>query len=84
VVMYGNLPLSAYVFYIQKAKLNSINSLSAMDGCDRPLKNQLHSTVVSCQIFIRSRSLIACCEHAITSACQLLLAIFTKLASLMT
>ncbi len=37
-----------------------INSLSAMDGRDRPLKNKLRSTVVSCRTFIRSRSLIAC------------------------
>ncbi len=36
-----------------------LNSLSAMDGYDHPLKNQLHCTVVSCRIFIRSRSLIA-------------------------
>jgi hypothetical protein len=37
----------------------AINSLSAMDGHDRPLKNKLRSTVVSYQIFISSRSLIA-------------------------
>jgi hypothetical protein len=50
----------------------AINSLSAMDGCDRPLNsltamgihghphfNELRSTVVSCRIFIRSQSLIA-------------------------
>jgi hypothetical protein len=36
-----------------------VNSLSAMDGRDRPLKN-CRSTVVSCRIFIGSRSLIAC------------------------
>jgi hypothetical protein len=36
-----------------------LNSLSSMDGRDRPLKNWLRSTVVSCQIFIHSRSLIA-------------------------
>ncbi len=36
-----------------------LNSLSAMNGCDRPLLNQLRSTVVSCRIFIRSQSLIA-------------------------
>jgi hypothetical protein len=36
------------------------NSLSAMDGHDLPLKNWLRSTVVSCRIFIPSRSLIAC------------------------
>jgi hypothetical protein len=36
-----------------------VNSLSAMDSCDRPLLNKLRSTVVSCQIFIRSQSLIA-------------------------
>ncbi len=35
-----------------------VNSLSAMDGRDRPLVNQLLSTVVSCRIFIRSQSLI--------------------------
>jgi hypothetical protein len=35
-----------------------LNSLSAMDGRDRPLLNKLCSTVVSCQIFIRSQSLI--------------------------
>ncbi len=39
--------------------IEAINSLSAMDGRDRPLKKQLCSTVVSRQIFIRSRSLIA-------------------------
>ncbi len=39
--------------------LTSLNSLSAMDGHDRPLKNQLCSTVVSRRIFIRSQSLIA-------------------------
>jgi hypothetical protein len=38
---------------------NIINSLSAMDGHDRPLKNYLCSTVVCCRIFIRSQSLIA-------------------------
>jgi hypothetical protein len=32
-----------------------VNSLSAMDCHDRPLKNKLRSTVVSCRIFIRSR-----------------------------
>ncbi len=36
-----------------------INSLSAMDGRDRSLLNKLRSTVVSCQILIRSQSLIA-------------------------
>jgi hypothetical protein len=36
-----------------------LNSLSAMDGRDHPLLNQLHSTVVSRQIFIRSQRLIA-------------------------
>ena len=36
-----------------------LNSLSAMDGRDHPLLNQLRSTVVSCRIFIRSQSLIA-------------------------
>ncbi len=37
-----------------------VNSLvSAMDGRDHPLLSYLRSTVVSCQIFIRSQSLIA-------------------------
>ncbi len=41
------------------SRLASLNSLSAMDGHDRPLLNELCSTVVSCRIFIRSWSLIA-------------------------
>ncbi len=36
-----------------------INSLTAIDGHDRQYFNELHSTVVSRQIFIRSQSLIA-------------------------
>jgi hypothetical protein len=51
-VMRGN-PKDGYT------RLRSINSLSAMDGHDRPLKNYLHSTVFSCQFFIGSQSLIA-------------------------
>ena len=37
----------------------SLNSLTAIDGHDRQYFNELHSTVVSRQIFIRSQSLIA-------------------------
>ena len=36
----------------------AVKLLSAMDYRDRPLLNLLRSTVVSCQIFIRSQSLI--------------------------
>ncbi len=38
---------------------NSVNSLTAIDGHDRQYFNELCSTVVSRQIFIRSQSLIA-------------------------
>ena len=38
----------------------SINSLTAIGACERQLFNNLHGTVVSCQIFIHSQSLIAC------------------------
>ncbi len=41
-------------------KLLIINSLTAVDGHDHQYFNELCSTVVSCQIFIRSQSLIAC------------------------
>jgi hypothetical protein len=37
----------------------TVNSLPAMGARERPLLNKLCSTVVSCQIFIRSQSLIA-------------------------
>ena len=36
-----------------------INSLTPMDGRDRPLNNGLRGTVVSRRVFIRSQSLIA-------------------------
>ncbi len=36
-----------------------LNSLTAIDGHDRQYFNELRSTVVSRQIFIRSQSLIA-------------------------
>jgi hypothetical protein len=36
-----------------------VNSLTAIDGHDRQYFNELHSTVVSRRIFIRSQSLIA-------------------------
>jgi hypothetical protein len=38
-----------------------LNSLTTMDGRDRPLLNKFRSTLVSCLMFIRSQSLIACC-----------------------
>ncbi len=37
----------------------SLNSLTAMDAHERPLFIELCGTVVSCQVFIRSQSLIA-------------------------
>ncbi len=37
----------------------AVNSLTAIDGHDHQYFNKLRSTVVSCQIFIRSQSLIA-------------------------
>ncbi len=37
----------------------TINSLTAIDGHDHQYFNELRSTVVSCQIFIHSQSLIA-------------------------
>ena len=37
----------------------SLNSLTAIGGHDCQLFNKLHSTVISCRIFIRSQSLIA-------------------------
>ena len=37
----------------------AINSLTAMDDHERPLFIELHGTVVSRRIFIRSQSLIA-------------------------
>ncbi len=43
----------------EAAATKMFNSLSAMDGHDRPLKYQLRSTVVSRRMFIRSWSLIA-------------------------
>ena len=36
-----------------------VNSLTPMDGRDRPLNNGLRGTVVSRRVFIRSQSLIA-------------------------
>ena len=41
------------------ASLELINSLTAIDAHERQLFNELRGTVVSCQIFIRSQSLIA-------------------------
>ena len=38
----------------------TVNSLTAIDGHVRQYFNELRSTVVSCRIFIRSQSLIAC------------------------
>jgi hypothetical protein len=40
-------------------KEKTMNSLTAIGGHDRQYFNELRSTVVSCQIFIRSQSLIA-------------------------
>ena len=50
----GNVPFD-------KANLAEImlNSLTGMDAHERPLFIELRGTVVSCQIFIHSQSLIA-------------------------
>ncbi len=60
-----------------------VNSLSAMNGHDHPLLNQLRSTVVSSK-FLFVHGVQQRIERATTSACKLLRAIFTKLAALMT
>ena len=59
-----------------------INSLTAIGACERQLFNELCGTVVSCQIFIRSQSLIVR-ECVMTSSWPLLLAICTRLAASM-
>ncbi len=38
----------------------AVNSLTAMGAHERPLFNERHGSVVSCQVFICSQSLIAC------------------------
>jgi hypothetical protein len=50
-------PLDAWMATVYGAP--KLNSLTAIDGHDRQYFNELRSTVVSCQIFIRSQSLIA-------------------------
>ena len=44
---------------VVSAYCKSLNSLTAMDGRDRPLNNELRGSVVSCRVFIRLQSLIA-------------------------
>ncbi len=46
-------------WYKSYSFVDLINSLTAIDGHDRQYFNELRSTVVSRQIFIRSQSLIA-------------------------
>ncbi len=59
----GNQRVIAGICILAQFPIFILNSLSAMDGRDCPLSNQLRSTVVSCQIFIRSQSLIARWTH---------------------
>ncbi len=59
ITCFAQEPISTCSTTKRMVKILDVYSLTAIDGHDRQYFNELCSTVVSCQIFIRSQSLIA-------------------------